>query len=51
MHPYHHRHSLLHEMHMSIVVMKNEYIHVCTKGLTGLNFQLHIPHVKNDAKF
>jgi len=40
------------KMHMTcVVVMKNEYIHVCTKRLNGLNSQLHIPHVKNHAKF
>jgi len=39
-------------MHITcVVVMKNEYIHVCTKKLKGPNFQLHIPHVKNYANF
>ena len=33
-----------------VVVMKNEYIHVRTKKLKGVNFQLHIPHLKNYAK-
>jgi len=27
------------------------YMYVFTKRLKGLNFQLHIQHVKNDAKF
>jgi len=34
-------------MHMTCVdVMENEYIHVCTKRLEDLNFQLRIPRVK-----
>jgi len=34
-----------------VAAMKNEYKHVCTKRLKGLNFQLHVAHLKNDAKF
>jgi len=40
------------KMHMTcVVVMKNEYIHVCTIRLKCLNFQLHAPPVKIYAKF